>query len=399
MYFEGDSNDKFTVLGHGIASFANTYDIHEFWNHLFFFNYTDTEKHCRSLLYSVAGDVDDFTTEGSAGGTTLTDTKGEIVKAVPLGTALVIYSQHSITMCRYFGGATLFSFPTLIYETGILAKEAVWGSTNVHFFLGTDQRVYAYYGETDIKPIGEAVEKRLFGDIFVTNKSYVCNGLDVGRHKVLFGIPTAGLTYPKYIYAFNYRDQELTWEHYSFADSVMGFGLFTNYIDWWCDGMPFYKEVDSVPTVEVYCDESPAFCDSGYGQTGYSKMCFISSDGYVFQVDEALGSDNGSDIEFKLQTPDFTGDAEETFCRWQWFSFVAKADLPSSTVSVHYSTDGGTTWSYIDLVTLTDTWDTYRLPIDVLARRIRFMIYQNGTKDVKVRGLFKCKTVPQTERD
>ncbi len=403
--YEGHSGDYFKPVDLGIEGFGGANEIIEFWNHLFLLNYALSDRYCRSLLHSDCGNIREWE-EGTSSSVTLTDTKGQILRAVPLGTALVIYSENSITMCRYFGGLTVFSFPTLIYETGLLAGGAVWSSTNVHFFLGTDQRVYAYFGETDLKPVGEDIEKMLFTMLDVSKKHLISTGIDLGRHKAMFALPSVGDDFSRDVLAFNYREQELSWEYYRFGHSVADFAILENYVGWYCDEEPW-----SI----MYCDECTAYCDSNYGQVGYGKTCFISSDGYVFQLDEATALDYDRAIEFEMQTPDFTMDAEETFCRCHWFSFTARSNIPNSRVEISYSIDSGSTWTYIDNVELSTEWTTHRIPLDVLFRRIRFSLRQNDAvyclrdsrsnvsgayqQDIQLRGFFKCKCVPQVERD
>ena len=394
--FEGQTGDRFVKLDKtggpldGVP-FSGVKSIQEFWNHFFVMNcVVSGTRNSRVLYYSDTGDISEWSL-GVSGHYVLTDTVGQILRAVPLGTAMVVYSEGSITMCRYFGGITVFSFPTLIYETGLFAEGAVWSSTNVHFLLGTDRRVYAYFGETDLKPVGEGIEKRLFNDIDISKKHLINNGLDQGRHKALFAIPLPGDDYCQDIYAFNFKPDELSWERYRLNHSVQGFGLFENYLAWYCDSADF---------ADVYCDETSQYCDAGYGQIGYSKTCFITADGYVYQFDEFLNNDDGEPIYFMLHTPDMTADREERFLRFQWFSFTAAGVTSESYVHIRYSTDSGDTWTKCGNVLLSREWKTYRVPIDVVGRRIRFSISQYKLiGDVRLRGTFKVKAVVQTERD
>ncbi len=391
FYFEGQSGDKFQILVH-TSGVANCRALAEFWNHLMFINYNDGDRQVKTLLYAAAGDVDDHTSD-NAGANTLTDTIGEILNVVKLGSMLVIYSENSITIGRYYGGITIFTFPTLIFGTGLIATRAVISIANVHLILGTDQKVYAYYGDTDLVPIGEAVEDGLFTALDVSKRLQIISGVDRGKYKAHFFIPRSGAgSYADLSYCFNYRSSALSWEIHDFSKVIKGFGNIQAGFDWYCD---------EEPLKDIYCDDSALYCDDGSGQTGYELPSFISDDGYVYKLDEATGQDDTTDITFEVYTPEFIVSAEEQYGRWTWFSFQAISSVVSSTVNVFYSIDSGSNWTEItdSPISLNQQWTTHRLPIDVTSRRIMFRIYQLSDKDVQLRGLFKCFVEPQSARD
>lgn len=389
--YEGDPGDKFAVLSHLFPSFGNVKEIEEFWNHLFFINFNDGSNHVRALAFADSGNVDTWAT-GTSGANVLTDTRGDLLRAKKLGPYMILYSEKSITLCKYYGGDTIFAFPTLVYETGLLAAKTVWDFVNVHYFLGTDQKIYGYYGGTDLLPVGKRIEADMFAAIDVSKKARIVTGLDVGRHRIVFFIPRSGDTYSQVGYALGYIRQGLPWEYYEFANTVRDYSTFENYFAWYCD---------DTDKKDLYCDEQSFYCDDSYGQTDYPMAVFITHDGYVMKIDEATGQDDGTDIVFELWTSEFTVDDEETLGRWLWFSFTAMSGVASSTVAVYYSVDSGTTWVELtdSPVSLTTDWATYRLPLTVLGRRIIFKFYQDSSKDVQLRGLFRCKVSPQSERD
>lgn len=389
--YEGDTGDRFTTLAHLFDSFGNTKELAEFWNHVFFINYNNGANNVRSLAYADAGNVDAWIA-GTSGAHMLTDSRGALLRAKKLGADMVLYSERSITMCRYYGGPSIFSFPTLVYETGLLAPKCIWDFVNVHFLLGTDQKVYAYYGGTQMLPIGERVEESLFAELDVSKKQHVVTGLDQGKHVVHFFVPRASDDYAKVSYAINYKRRNMPWEYHEFADTVRDFSMFQNSFTWYCD---------DDDRKDLYCDEVGFYCDDSYGQIGYEMAVFLSHDGYVFKLDELAGKDDNADIEFEVQSPDVTLDDEKSKFRTVWISFTARSSVVDSTVYVYYSTDGGVSWTELvdSPVSLESKWKAHRLPVDTLARRIRAKVYQKSDKDVQLRGTFKFKVVPQPERD
>ena len=392
QYFEGQSSDKFQLLVHASGA-SNTDVIAEFWNHFMLLNWNDGSQNVKSLLYSAAGNIDDHTS-ANAGANTLTDTIGQILNALKLGSSLIIYSEDTITVGRYYGGLTIFTFPTLVFGTGIVSANAVLSIANVHLILGNDQKVYAYYGDTDLVPIGEVIEDSLFAALDVSKKVHIVSGLDAGKYKVHFFIPGSGASsYASTSYCFNYRQSRLSWEFHDFSKTVKGFGSVQASFDWYCD---------EAPMKDLYCDWTALYCDESSGQLGYELPAFVSDDGYVYKLDEASdGKDDDIDIAFELWTPEFIVSAEEQIGRWVWFSFQGYSSVAISTVTVQYTTDRGDSWTEItdSPVSLNQRWTTHRLPIDVVNRRIMFRFLQTSNKDVQLRGLFKCAVEPQPERD
>lgn len=114
-------------------------------------------------------------------------------------------------------------------------------------------------------------------------------------------------------------------------------------------------------------------------------------------MDDITGTDDSEDIEFVYETPDISVDKSKHYGRWTWFCFQVMSRLPNATCEVYYSTDSGNNWNAINneegtstTISIADgvasSWDEVRLPIDVVSRTIRFKIYQNSDKDIRLRN-------------
>jgi len=391
-YFEGNTSDEFATLSHGFPSFSSCLDIAEFRNHLFLIGYTDTATRCRSLAVAGTGDIDDWSSATSFA-TTLTDSVGKIVRSLKLGTDLVIYSDRSISRCGYIGGATIFSIPTIIQEAGLLASGALVGITRAHFFLGTDQRVYSFDQSGGMMRIGQTVENRIFADISMEKKTRISSGYDVGRKKVLFFIPTSGDDYPSKGYVINLGLDGMPWEYYEFAHTVRDIAVLRR-----TKGSAY---CDDTEWKDLYCDAVTSYCDDKYGDENYDMACFITDDGYVYKMDEVSGYDNSSDINCEYQTEDIVITDEEEHGRFIWFSFTALSQFEGTDVFVYYSTDGGESFTQLtdSPVSLEQEWTTHRLPLDVVSRKIRFKLVQNGYGDLQLRSNFRIEVSVITPRD
>lgn len=393
-YYEGDSGDVFATLVHGYTSFATCDVVAEFWNHLLLGNFTTSARASRSIACADIGDIDDWTT-GTSNLFYLTDSIGQIRDIVKLGADAVIYSDYSVTICRYRGGDIVFVFPTLIYHTGIFSPKAAWGTETVHYFLGSDLRVHKYANGAHLFNIGRPIEASLFAEADVSKKAQMLSGYDAGRDRLYFAFPKASQDYSKNAYVLNRRYENEPWEYYEFADSMCSFALFENPASaWYCDDAAW---------TDIYCDEIDMYCDDSYGQAGYPMTVFLSDDGYVFKLDAYSGMDDASNIECEYQTQDLTIDKEEHFGRWEKFGFTARSDIISGTVSVFYSGDGSEAWTEFDEspVTLTNAWHTSRLAMDATSRKMRFRFLQNSACDLKIRddmhALVKLRTAREID--
>lgn len=390
FYFEGDSDDVLATLVHAYPSFVNCVVIAEFWNHFMLINFNEGNQNVRSVAYADAGDIDDFS-GGTSGLAYLTDSVGKIIQAARLRAELVLYSTRSITLGRYYGTSPVFLFPTLIGRTGLFSSKAIITLTNLHQFIGTDQRFYNYVGNSQLSLIGRNIEKSFFKELDFSKKQHVICGYDEVLDRSYFTFPRAQDTYAKAAYCMNRGQPEMPWEYFEFADDIRSFVMHVNQITVYCD---------STAMAGIYCDEAAFFCDDSFGQADAPIMISLSSDGYVFQHDETLGKDDDADIECEYQTQDITVDKEEHFARWEWFTFIAKSILAGGTVSVFYSDNEGSTWMEFDdsPVTLTSAWTVFRIPLDHVSRKIRYRFYQHSSADLQIRDDMHTAAVLETAR-
>lgn len=391
-YFEGNTADIFDILVHAFPSFASCEDVAEFWNHFFLFAYTDTAARVRSLAAAGFANVDDWTSATSFA-TTLTDTKGSILRAKKLGLDLMIYSERTISKATYTGGSTLFVIPPVYQDVGLLSQAALCELSFAHFLLATDRNVYMLPLGGSLTNIGLRVARRLFSDIDDNKKNRIAAGYNNQNKKIMFAVPTVGTTYANKVYSFGVDLEGYPWEYHEFAHDIRAVATLRRTQE------SLYCDDTEITT--TYCDETTMFCDDLFGQAGADIPCFISSNGKVYKLDELTGYDDGSNIDCEYQCEDIVFNEEEDFFRSLWITFVAKSQFASVSVEVSYSTDGGETWTTLadSSVTLNQQWTTHRLPLDVTARRIRFRISQNGFGDLQLRSSIRVKAVPSTSRD
>ena len=381
-YFEGQDSDRFQLLDVStFTSFGHSKEIIEFWNHFFHINYNNGNTNVRSLVYTDLGNIDEYVT-GTSGSNTLTDSIGKALRAKKLGSDMIIYSESSITTCRYLGGIILFIFPTLVYETGLFAEKGIWEFVNAHYFIGTDQKIYRYHGGQQLIPIGTAIEDSFFESMDTSKRDMIVVGLDPSAHKLYFFAPESSDTYANKAYVYNYKQTPPTWEFHEFNDTVRDFSIFSSKNNWYADGPEL---------AGTYADERADYADASHTQSGHPVAVILTHDGYILQLDEGSGLDNDANIECIYDTMDLTADLEEHNIRTAWISFNMMSTIASATVDMYYSIDGGLNWinintNYSISGGLANKWTQHRIPIDVTERKLRLRLTQNSSKDLQIRA-------------
>jgi hypothetical protein len=133
------------------------------------------------------------TTNIGAGFVDLMDTGGTNVCAYNLGGTLYIYQTQGIWALNYVGGSSVFSPLPMIPDVGIMGPSAICVKNNVHYFVGKDSNVYAYYGGTSIERIGDKISKYLREDIEYSQAGRTMMVSDTDNKRIwVFVVPNGG---------------------------------------------------------------------------------------------------------------------------------------------------------------------------------------------------------------
>ena len=124
----------------------------------------------QEVRWPVIGKIETWTGTGS-GFVKMYDTGGTNLWAAPLGDQHIIYQTQGIWTLNYVGGTTVFSPYPYISDLGLYSPHALVVWDNVHYFLGTDLNVYAYYGGSAKKAVGDAIQPFLQEDVDYTYQS------------------------------------------------------------------------------------------------------------------------------------------------------------------------------------------------------------------------------------
>lgn len=114
----------------------------------------------QQLRWNVINKPQTWTGTGS-GSVTLIDTGGINVWSAPLGGTHIHYQSRGIWDLNYVGGTTIFDPRPMIPDLGLLAPHLMVAKNNVHYFVGDDFNVYAYFGGTVKERLGDKIHDKL----------------------------------------------------------------------------------------------------------------------------------------------------------------------------------------------------------------------------------------------
>ncbi|KKN72860.1 hypothetical protein LCGC14_0407150 [marine sediment metagenome] len=367
-----DNIQKWTGTGN-VTDLANATDykckvVRQFYNHLFLLNTTESGTAVpQRVRWSDVGDPEDWTT-GDAGSNDLVDTPGWIMGADLLGDHLVIYKEDSIILCDWIGGTSIYSFVTKVTGTGLYAQNTLVNVKDRHFFLGTDN-VYTYDGSNVSSSIGDNIRDELFSTIDAQYKDR-CFAFKLDQyHQYWLCIPTSS-AYPDMAWVYNWKDKSWFKRPLPATAAVL----------WKEQTLTNWDSIDA-----TWDSLSISWDDKNFSEV-YSALFLGTSDGYINKYDFASTNDDGSAIDGFFETPDYfkTEGQEERdrsvtplWLRWLGLKFYAKGDG----VTLHYSTDEGTTWTSIGTTTLTSSFAEYTVDLSTSADRLRFRFRNNTTSE------------------
>ncbi len=136
------------------------------------FNVTSNlwEKNNQQIRWPQIGKLESWAGTGS-GFVNLQDTGGINVWSASLGSQHVIYQTQGIWNLNHVGGTRVFNPVPVIPDLGLLAAHLLISFDNVHYFIGTDLNVHAYFGGSVKQTIGDPIHKFLQQDLNKQHKN------------------------------------------------------------------------------------------------------------------------------------------------------------------------------------------------------------------------------------
>ena len=239
------------------------------------------------------GKLESWTGTG-AGFVNLQDTGGLNIWSASLGSQHIIYQTNGIWVLNYVGGTTVYSPVPVIPDLGLLAPHLLISYDNVHYFIGTDLNVYAYFGGSVKQAIGDPIHKSLQADVDKQYKNRMWMAMGPNKRRLWIFIVEQGSIYITKAYYRNmqtgawgvrdFKNKFTTTTGFTAVNLVGGQTVTT--------GDSYQEALDTLSSFSADISEGTA----GDVTQRYGEVLI---DGTVNQVDFSdLGSDKA--------TPDFT---------------------------------------------------------------------------------------------
>lgn len=156
------------------------------------------------IRWGVTGKLETWTGDYS-GYKDLIDTGGYNVWSALLREQYVCYQNNSIWSLNHVGGTDVFDPLIEIPSLGLLGAHLLCSKNNIHYFVGNDYNVYAYFGGSEYKMIGNKIQRFLERDLLASYayRSWICVG-PKNKRLWIFIVPT-GKTYCTEAYIIDIR--------------------------------------------------------------------------------------------------------------------------------------------------------------------------------------------------
>lgn len=134
------------------------------------------------IRWPMAGKLETWSGTGS-GYIDLFDTGGYNVWGAQLGSQWIQYQNNSIWSLTLVGGTRVFEPDIEMPDLGLLSAHLLYSKNNVHYFIGNDFNIYAYFGGSNIMKIGDKIHRYLQRDLdpSYAYRSWLCMGAENSR--------------------------------------------------------------------------------------------------------------------------------------------------------------------------------------------------------------------------
>jgi hypothetical protein len=348
-------------------------------------NATDTLKeNNQRIRWAQSGKLESWTGTGS-GFKDLLDTGGHNVWGALLGTQWIQYQNNSIWSLTHVGGTTVFEPNVEIPDLGLLAPHLLYSKNNVHYFLGDDLNLYAYYGGSNIDRIGDKIQRYLQRDLDKDYKArcWMCMGAE-NRRVWLFIVPN-GKTYATQAYGIDIRTG--AWQKRDFTHkwatggitsvSLVGSGSYQS-------GQSYAEAVTLGTTYAAAVAAGTTYRQAVTDVLTDERLILGDSAGYVYQYDSDLTQDDGVNIPSTHITEVYDLGLPGLTKIWPGVRVTAKGTglIVSYRTGNFETTDTG--WTAFTEQVLTSEFVDYEFTVHDTAKRIQFRFTNADGDDFQI---------------
>jgi hypothetical protein len=303
---------------------------------------------------------------GNSGAIQFTDIEGAIIKLLPLGDRLMVYSENSVHFMLHIGGIVIFTTQKILSSTRLLSGRAIVDVGPYHYFM-SQENIYLFDGTKGIRRMGDRVTLRYRQQLASSLKTRAWAFLDQPKNTIYFAVPRSTDVTTIYKLEFDIFDVvNNKWSIHEYADRPTAMGFFANTasLTW-----------NSSQIATTLWSEMAGTWNQGSILAGFPRR-FLGHSASVSLADDTLFSDAGDAIDAEWQSPDYTipRDFLSEHARWTEIEFEARG----TALDVSISIDKGSSFELASTEVLSASWTTYRVFIDTVSKTLRIR-FSNST--------------------
>lgn len=295
---------------------------------------------------------------GNAGEALVADEPSPIQNIAKINEHVAVYKLDSLAIGLRVDPPDVFRFETIKTGIGLASPRAFADAEGQHYFMGRND-FYVWNG-IRVESIGAAVREHIFSRL---NTAYVarCFAIHVQEQtEVWFFILTSSDTWPTEVWKYNYRFG--FWYFDSCANITAG-------IRWSNISSPSWNDLTGT------WDQQQTSWDGLANGTGTEEIMLGTSSGLSAKLDYTVTDDQGTAVNARFISKDFSADSYEMGARWLKLDVWAKGP---GKLYMDYSSDFGSNWITIPWTTsqnyadLTGVMQKFEWYFDIWATQVRF---------------------------
>ena len=312
------------------------------------------------VMWTDTGDITKWG-DGNYGSRILQNSPAEIRGLKNLNEYTIAYKKDAIYIGRPVDTTDVIKWDAVTTKIGLMNHRSVIDYRGIHYFAGIAD-FHSFNGMRPESIADRSIQRECFGRLnrgkTMRNFAFLVDEHD----EVWFFMTPIGSDWPTEIWKYNYRT------HFWYYDTCSELTAAVIY---------YQQTARTVDELVGTVDQQNWRIDDALLGTDYPFAVVGDSSGRTWKMDPAATNDGDNAIDGEWQSMDFAADKLEGYKRWLELDFEAKGN----SITVHYSTDYGTTWKSITEQTLTGAWVNYKVYLDVVAPHIRFKFSNNNASE------------------
>jgi len=368
IYWDGSGNFELAPID--IPEFKSCKTMELFFNHLVLGNIDAAAKAPQVIAWSEPGNLFSFG-EGVSGVALISDAKGDIRTLENFADRLVIYTEDSITVMTFIGGAAVFSMETLSHGTKLFAPKSVVTVGPFQAYMG-DDNLYLFDGTRMLRPMGDRIAPKLKRSIAGKYANRAFGFSDPQRQRIFWSFWSTTTSSAGYMdtYVLEYNTYDVTktkWSRFNYdkSNSPLCMSVFSRPSDlelkWNSDSL---NETTEPMERFSWLSFDSAWEEQG-GREGSQEIAVGMESGAVNILSRSVVTDppGSKGIVTLAKTPEITvpQDYKSSAIRITEIEFEARGE----SLEVWYDIRSESKKILIEEVALHDSFRVYRVPCDI----------------------------------